>query len=122
MTEPRRILTEDELKDAGTLNVFDSQGVNLPFSSVFGEQMTIVVFIRECLSDNIRGSVDLITRPEATSSVGYVLSIFSAISLIQFSEMPGLNGLACLNAVCCSLHERNMSKRLPKFHSKSSKS
>ncbi|KXN80719.1 hypothetical protein AN958_08181 [Leucoagaricus sp. SymC.cos] len=46
MTEPREIPTEGELKVAGALNVLDSQGHEVAFSSLFADQKTIVAFIR----------------------------------------------------------------------------
>jgi len=48
MTDPRSILTEDQLKVAGALKVLDCEGKEiLFFSSLFEEHKTIVVFIRE---------------------------------------------------------------------------
>ncbi|KAJ3574268.1 hypothetical protein NP233_g1869 [Leucocoprinus birnbaumii] len=46
MTEPRRIPTENELRDAGALHVYDGEGNKVLFSELFADQKTIVVFIR----------------------------------------------------------------------------
>lgn len=47
MSDPRHIPTEEVLKQAGALNVLDSQGKEVQFASIYAAQKTIIVFIRE---------------------------------------------------------------------------
>ena len=53
MVDPHSIPTEDQLRTAGALQILDSEGKEILFSSLFVDQKTIVVFIRESIIPKI---------------------------------------------------------------------